>query len=57
MGKVEEVLVTECKNNKLIGETIGGKAVIFNGEASLVGQFVSVEITNHKNSKLYGVIK
>ena len=54
IGKTYEVLCSECKNGKLIGETLCGKAVVFKGDPALVGKFVSVTVTRTENSKLYG---
>ncbi|MDE6398569.1 MAG: TRAM domain-containing protein [Clostridiales bacterium] len=41
----------------MTGETLCGKAVVFKGDANLVGKFVTVEITESKNSKLYGELR
>lgn len=54
VGTTHEVLCSEYKNGKIIGETNCGKAVTFRGDESLVGQFVNIRITDNKNSKLYG---
>ena len=56
LNKTYEVLCSEYKNGKIIGETICGKAVMLDGSEDLVGQFVNARITRHKNSKLYGEI-
>lgn len=57
VGKSYEVLCTEYKNGKAIGETDCGKAVVFQGTPAHVGQFVNLTVTQCKNSKLYGEIK
>ncbi len=57
VGKQFEVLCSEYRDGKLIGETACGKAVVFDGKADLVGKFFPVRIIKHKNSKLYGVIQ
>jgi len=56
-GKVVKVLVEGySKNNKnaLMGRTEGGKTVNFEGDASLIGQFADVEITDAKTWSLTG---
>ena len=57
VGKQFEILCSEYRDGKLIGETACGKAVVFDGKADLVGKFFPVRIIKHKNSKLYGVIQ
>ena len=59
-GKTERVLVEgESKNNAntLTGRTEGGKVVNFDGDGSLVGQFVDVKITDCKTWSLFGEIE
>ncbi len=55
VGNTYEVLCTEYKNGKIIGETNCGKAVTLAGNKELIGKFINVRITENKNSKLYGV--
>ena len=58
-GKVMRVLVEgKSKNNDafLAGKTEGGKTVNFQGDASLVGEFADVEITDAKTWSLVGKI-
>ncbi len=56
VGKTYEVLGTEYKKGKMIGETKCGKAITYAGSKDAVGKFVSVRVTDNKNSKLYGEI-
>ena len=59
-GKTERVLVEgESKNNAdtLTGRTEGGKVVNFDGDGSLIGQFVDVKITDCKTWSLFGEIE
>ncbi|MDE7395332.1 MAG: tRNA (N6-isopentenyl adenosine(37)-C2)-methylthiotransferase MiaB [Clostridiales bacterium] len=56
VGKTYTVLAAESKNGHILGETECGKAVTFDGDASLIGKFVRVKITQSKNSKLFGEV-
>ncbi len=56
VGKTYEVLGTEYKKGNMIGETKCGKAITYAGGKDAVGKFVSVRVTDNKNSKLYGEI-
>ena len=59
-GKTVKVLVEGIsKNNKdaLMGRTEGGKTVNFQGDVSLIGQFVDVEITDAKTWSLTGKVR
>jgi tRNA-2-methylthio-N6-dimethylallyladenosine synthase len=46
IGKVIEVLPTECKNGFLIGKSFHYKTVKFEGSNDLIGKFVKVKITD-----------
>lgn len=57
MGKIEKVLVEgfSKKNDKtLTGRTEGFKLVDFEGDESLIGRMVDVEITEGKTFSLTG---
>lgn len=57
---VQEILVEDVNPKKtgyVCGRTESGRLVNFEGESSLVGQFVNVEITSARSSALFGVIK
>ena len=57
---VQEILVEDVNPKKtgyVCGRTESGRLVNFEGEPSLVGQFVNVEITSARSSALFGVIK
>ncbi len=59
-GKTERVLVEGISKNNadiLTGRTEGGKVVNFDGDKSLVGQFVDVKITDCKTWSLFGEIE
>ncbi len=59
LNTVQKVLVEgQSKTNEdtLTGRTEGGKVVNFNGDKSLVGQFVNVEITKCQTWSLFGDI-
>lgn len=56
VGRSYEILCSEHKNGKIVGETICGKAVLIDGDASMVGKFINAKIVKNVNSKLYGAI-
>ena len=56
IGKTERVLCEEEENGRVSGKTGGGIAVSFEGDPSLVGSFVNVEIKGYDRS-FYGIIK
>lgn len=58
VGKTYEVLAEDApKPGKLCGRTDSGRLVNFNGDKSLVGEFLNVKITKNKASALYGEIE
>ena len=56
VGRSYEILCSEHKNGKIVGETRCGKAVLIDGDASMVGKFINAKIIKNVNSKLYGAI-
>lgn len=57
LGRTEEVLVEGLSKNNddfLMGRTLSNKTVIFAGDSSLIGQYVSVEITEAQSWILKG---
>ena len=60
IGLTEEILVEDInpkKANTLCGRTESGRLVSFEGDESLIGNFVNVRITNSKSSALWGEIE
>ncbi len=56
LNNVYEILVEDVKDNKLCGRTESGRLVSFDGDQSLIGQFVNVKITSAKSASLFGEI-
>ena len=58
IGKTEEILVEDGnlkKRGSVCGRTDNGRLVTFDGDPSLVGQFINVKITSSRSSALWGV--
>ncbi len=59
IGKTVEVLVETCASrseNRMLGKTRTGRPVDFEGDESMIGNFVNVKITAARNYTLSGVI-
>lgn len=56
IGNVYEVLVEDKKGSGLCGRTESGRLVTFDGDDSLIGQFVDVKVTSAKSASLFGEI-
>ena len=57
IGKTEEILVEDGnlkKRGQVCGRTDNGRLVTFDGDSSMVGQFINVKITASKSSALHG---
>ena len=57
IGKTEEILVEDGylkKRGRVCGRTDNGRLVTFDGDSSMVGQFINVKITASKSSALHG---
>lgn len=58
IGRTEEILVEDGnlkKRGTVCGRTDNGRLVTFDGDTSLVGQFINVKITSSRSSALLGV--
>lgn len=56
IDNVYEVLVEDKKGDALCGRTESGRLVTFDGDDSLIGQFVNVKVTSARSASLYGEI-
>ncbi len=56
IGNVYEILVEDKKGDRLCGRTESGRLVTFDGDRSLIGQFVDVKVTSARSASLFGEI-